>query len=418
MHKHTLLTLAAPTQHLRQLSIIRSLLLVLLGSGYVFANIFLMVHSSAIISMLLILSVINLLTILRLKNPLEITETEFFIQLIIDIVGLLCLFYLSGGANNPFISYLLVPICISAATLPWRYTWFITGLSLFGYSLLLFFYIHFPLFAINHEHQQSPFNWHIAGMWFNFFISATLITYFVVKMAQSLRQQEKALSEMREDELRNEQLMAVAMLAAGTAHEINTPLCTMTLILSELRDEHKDNAQLLPDLELLSQQVNHCAARLKQLVNESSNATQGQFKTQTVQACCETIIDRWQLLRPNVQRHIEFSGDALEKTIALDPRLEQAVMNILNNAADASPQDVDIKIHAQNDKLIWKISDCGSGLESHLTEKIGKTTVTNKALGLGLGMVLTHATVKKAGGNIQQFANDPTGTITELTLLI
>lgn len=103
-------------------------------------------------------------------------------------------------------SYLLVPICISAAILPWRFTWIITALCFCTYILLLFFHVNLPIFEMTHNHN-SNLSWHILGMWFNFFISAILITYFVVKMANTLRQQDEQLNSWREDELRNEQLV-------------------------------------------------------------------------------------------------------------------------------------------------------------------------------------------------------------------
>jgi two-component system sensor histidine kinase RegB len=122
----------------------------------------------------------------------------------------------------------LCPICISAATLSWSYTWVITSLCVASYTLLLFFHIALPVLSPAHHHgNHQDINLHILGMWLNFFISAALITYFVVKMAQDLRRQDDLLNQKREDDLRDEQLMAVATLAAGTAHELGTPLSTM-----------------------------------------------------------------------------------------------------------------------------------------------------------------------------------------------
>ena len=125
--------------------------------------------------------------------------------------------------------------------LPWRYTWVIAGLSLLAYSLMLF-YSH-PIATLqpmddHSHHMQGDFNLHILGMWFTFAISTVLITYFVVKMANALRQQEQLLATDREDELRDEQILAVATLAAGTAHELGTPLSTMSVLLDELETEH------------------------------------------------------------------------------------------------------------------------------------------------------------------------------------
>ena len=410
------LTLAAPTQHLRQLTIIRSLLLVFLWTGYIFCVHYLSINTGLLGWIIAALTAINLATLARLKNVLVVTQLEFFIQLLIDVTALTALFFSSGGASNPFISYLLVPVCISAATLPRHFTWAITALSLVAYTLLLFFNIEFPLFAVNHAHEQGRFSWHILGMWFNFFISASLITYFVVAMANTLRQQQEALSRLREDELRNEQLMAVAMLAAGAAHEINTPLSTMTVLLQELRNDYQNNPTLLADLELLSQQVNHCAGTLKRLVKDSSSASLGKFSTKTLKNFCDSLIDRWQLMRPQIVFQLNYSGEQLNQEMTVDPRLEQAIINLLNNAADASPHNILINITASNNNLLWKIIDSGAGISSEAHQRLGKTTYTTKAHGLGLGVMITQATLKSYGGSVSQMPGENNGTITRINI--
>ncbi len=410
----------APTQHLQQLTIIRSLLLcffwcIFLASFWV-VNLQLPYH--AVLAVLCLFTAVHVLTILRLGRPRTVTAIEFFIQLAIDVLFLNFLFYFSGGATNPFVSYLLVPVCISAATLPWRFTWLITALCVIAYSTLLFFHVSLPIFATDHTHGNSQLNWHILGMWFNFFVSAILITYFVVKMARSLRYQENMLTQLREDELRNEQVIAVATLAAGAAHEINTPLSTMTVLLAELRNEYQHNSKLLNDFNLLSQQVSHCADSLKKMVQESSAATQGSHKQQNLKNYCNSIIDRFQLMRPTINFSTNFSETLLQQTIAYDSRLDYAIINLLNNAADASPQKITLEISTNINTLYWRIIDEGNGIDTAIATSLGKEPVTTKTSGLGLGMLLSHATIKKYGGSVIQSPNIPQGTITEITLPI
>ena len=409
---------AAPAYHLAQLTIIRSLLLGFLWLCFALSLWFSTTHMvhKAVLVLLIIFTSIHGLTYLRLKNLLVVTEWEFFYQLLIDVICLNTLFYFSGGANNPFVSYLLVPICISAATLPWRFTWVITSLCLSAYTLLLFFHVNLPIFEMSHNHE-STLSWHILGMWFNFFISAILITYFVVKMARTLREQDEILNRLREDELRNGQLMAVAMLAAGAAHEINTPLSTMTVLLSELQAEHEANKKLLPDLELLSTQVTQCANTLKKMVHDSSAASHGQFKHQPVKEFCAHIFDRWQLFRPTAQFNYSFSENFIDKNMVADPRIEQAIINLLNNAADADPNaQVKIIIECVDNILVWKIIDEGRGVDKNIQADLGKNVVSTKKNGLGLGMLLSNATLKYYGGSVTQIANTPRGTLTELRL--
>lgn len=261
-------SLAAHTQHLSYWVVIRTLVIIFLSCASLFCLSYdaIALHFQPIVITLSLLALLNLLTFMRLKQPLPVSALEFFIQLLLDVLALSIIFYFSGGASNPFISYFLVPICVAAATLSGSYTLITASLAVLSYSLLLFFNVPLPLVSPNHEHMHQALSPHILGMWLNFFISAGLITFFVVRMARDLRAQEQQLNRKREDELRDEQLMAVATLAAGTAHELGTPLSTMKLLVSELRAEHIHNKPLQTDLQLLSQQLEQCATDRKSVV--------------------------------------------------------------------------------------------------------------------------------------------------------
>jgi two-component system sensor histidine kinase RegB len=194
---------------------------------------------------------------------------------------------------------------------------------------------------------------------------------------------------------------------------MNTPLSTMTVLLSELKDEHKNNPNLAADLDILRAQVKHCADTLKQLVQDSSEANQGKFKQQPIKNFCDSVINRWQLMRPNIHFSSTFDK-ALTGSIAHDPRLDYAIINLLNNAADASPDDIKLDICCEENQLIWRILDVGQGVNPNI--KIGKTLLSTKEQGLGIGLLLAYAAIKNAGGNVMQTPNAERGTITEIRL--
>lgn len=404
--------------HLHQLTTIRSLVLVFFWCAFA-ASFYINSLNFPIVPILTILLALGAwhgYTLLRLKGQLVVTQREFFTQLLIDVGCLNLIFYFSGGATNPFISYLLVPVCICAATLPWLYTWAITALCVAAYTVLLFFHVQLAVFALDHAHESSQLNWHIIGMWCNFFVSAVLITYFVVKMAQHVRQQQVRINQMREDELRSEQLIAVATLAAGAAHEMNTPLATMTVLLAEMRADYANNPALTADLNILSNQVHHCAASLKQIVQDACATTAGHSKQQSCLAFCTSILDRWQLMRPGVDFQVDY-GDALaHRVINQDMRLDHAIINLLNNAADANPDNIYISIDLQAGNLVWLICDKGPGIADAVNNQLGKKPFTTKESGLGIGLILSHSTISRCGGSVTQHNNAPAGTVTTIIL--
>ena len=411
-------TLADHAQHLGYWVIIRTLILICLGSATV---IFLWggkvnLPFTEIFTALAVLTAVNLLTFIRLRKPLAVAPMEFFIQLLVDLGCLSAVFYLSGGANNPFVSYFLVPICISAATLSGTYTIAIASLSVISYSLLLFFHIALPVLSPHHHQADNSINLHVMGMWLNFFISACLITYFIVKMARDLRAQEAQLNRWREDQLRDEQVMAVATLAAGTAHELGTPLSTMKLLLNELRLEYKELQPLQNDLQLLQEQVNQCANTLRELVATAEQSKDGQLPNENIYNYCSTLIERWKIMRPEVISQVNFLNHCLDINTQFHPTIAQAIINLLNNAADASPENIEIEIYWDTQKLFWTIKDCGTGIAEEVNAHLGKTFISTKSKGLGIGLMLTQATINRYGGTVSLHNRKPKGTITQLEL--
>jgi two-component system sensor histidine kinase RegB len=413
-------TLAGHAQHLGYWVIIRTLILICLGIA---AVIFLWdgtvnLPFTEILTALVILTSVNLLTFVRLRKPLPVAQMEFFIQLLVDLICLSAVFYYSGGANNPFVSYFLVPICICAATLSGTYTIAIASLSVVSYSLLLFFHIPLPILSPHHHQADNSINLHVMGMWLNFFISACLITYFIVKMARDLRAQEAQLNRWREDQLRDEQVMAVATLAAGTAHELGTPLSTMKLLLNELRTEYKELEPLQQDLRLLQEQVNQCANTLRELVATAEQTKDGQLPSEKISNYCNTLIERWKIMRPDVIANVNIASNQPEITAQFHPTIAQAIINLLNNAADASPQDIEVNINWSTHKMHLTIKDSGAGIAEEVTAHLGKSFISTKTKGLGIGLLLTQATINRYGGTVSLHNRVPRGTITQLELPI
>ncbi|MEE9222711.1 MAG: sensor histidine kinase, partial [Nitrosomonadaceae bacterium] len=189
------------------------------------------------VTVVIFLAVLNFATWLRLRRNWPVSSIEFFAQILIDVFALGALLYFSGGSTNPFVSLYLLPLTITAAALPWAYTWVMAAITISCYSLLLFYYVPLPH---DHSEHNSEFNLHVFGMWLAFVLSTVLIAWFVVKMGISIRERDKNLSQAREQALRDEQLIALGTLAAGAAHELGTPLSTMAVVSRELQ---KDNTE-------------------------------------------------------------------------------------------------------------------------------------------------------------------------------
>lgn len=417
------LPLSAAKENLRRLVAIRAIALLVLMAGVYYAHSYLgaPLRYNLLALLISVMLLVAVFTVFRLRLSWPVTDIEYFVQLALDVIALTLLLYFAGGSTNPFISYYLVLLTISAATLPWRYTWWIAASSIAAYSFLLFFY--HPLTPVANammmdhvQPKESFFSLHIVGMWLTFVASALLITYFVVKMAQAIRDQGEVLARRRETALHDEQLLAVATLAAGAAHELNTPLSTMAVVIGDLLQEQANNAELLEDLKILESQVQACKYSLQNMVEKSEASTRETGERVAVVTYIHSLLERWQLMRPEVhsQFFLETAGES--PYLRVDETMNQAIINLLNNAGDASPQQVDIGLSWDLEKMLLTIRDYGEGIPMAIAEQIGKPFVTTKRKGIGLGLFLSHATVARFKGQVALYNHEQGGTLTELSV--
>jgi two-component system sensor histidine kinase RegB len=349
---------------------------------------------------------------LRLRAGHQVSNPELFAQLCADVVALSVLLYYGGGSTNPFVSLYLLPLVIAAATLPRRYTWSMAALTAACYSLLMVYYIPLPHI---HFRQDDAFNIHVVGMWLGFVISAVVVAYFVVQMAQAVRSRDEMLARVREEILRNERIVALGTQAAGAAHEMGTPLATMAVVIGELRRDVADTPSALRDsLAILDEQVRGCKRILDKIMANAQDS--GATQPQPADRLMAEVLDEWQLLRPAAQFHYHSHGAAPAPLINADVTLRAALMNLLNNAADAGPQAIEIHAGWNSAGFTLEIRDHGSGLSEEAALKAGTAFFTTKAEGRGLGLFLANATIERIGGTVRLFNREEGGAATELTL--
>jgi len=257
-------------------------------------------------------------------------------------------------------------------------------------------------------------NPHLLGMWMNFGVSAVLIAYFINKMASALKAQEKALNRQKEKQLEDDQLLAVASLAASAAHELGTPLNTVKLICDEWRG---DNALAVPpdvrkDMDVLAQ-VERCQSTLRKLSGTARSYSDGGVQRIGLRDYFEGLMQNWQVLRPDVNARISMEGSPPDAGIVLHPSLTASLHNLLNNAADASSR-VDVAVHWDAKHAHLLIRDYGDGIERRDTD--WRPLESRKPGGMGLGLFLAHSILDRHGGHIELAPHPEGGTQVDVIL--
>jgi len=363
---------------------------------------------------IIILSLITAASSWQSRRVDAVTDTQLTLQLGIDVVGWSAIMYLTGGANNPFVSYLLVPIIVSAAVLNQRNTILIALAALVAYTLLLRYHQPFGLLAPmgTHEKMQS----HTLGMWFNFLFSAALVVTFVTKMAKTMREREVREARYREQRLQDEQIHAIATIAASTAHELGTPLNALSLITDELRHVAHSNTELQDLLNELDQRVDECGLILQTLANKAEFDGLRQQSRIAAKEWIEAQLMRWRNKNPGVALTVDTRALTAGIEISVDQTLGAAIENILNNALEAETDRIEVTLNASTLELFIEIRDYGCGLRDEILTQLGTTTLASTTEGLGIGIMLSNATINRHGGILTYHQPAGGGTLARITL--
>jgi two-component system sensor histidine kinase RegB len=337
----------------------------------------------------------------RLAQPEPITRGGVVAHITVDTTVLCYLLYLTGGATNPFVSLLVMPITLAAAALPLRYVGLLAGLAAAGYLFLMRF--HVPLAHMHLHGGESAFDLHVAGMAINFVITAAMLGYFIARLAQRLREREAEVQIERERALRDEGILAIAIQAAGAAHGLNTPLSTMRILLGELRAGHGD-VELGRDLQILSEQADRCHAILRELVAAGREQLAAPTERIPAAAFVAECVEQFGLLRPEIELTIDIADPADERLIDAEPALRHALISLLNNAADASrsadSDHIELGVANAGAFLEFRVRDRGKGDLSTLGARRPYAFRSDKRDGLGLGLALANATAERLGGEL------------------
>ncbi len=340
------------------------------------------------------------------------TVTFAGLQLLADSAALSILLGLTGGATNPFTTLYFVPITLATQVSP-RWTWAVAGTSLAGFGLL---YLLGPLpqGPPGHEHH---FAGHLQGMWFSFGVTGALITYFVHSIAISVARQRAELARLREQAIEDRHLASLGSLAAGAAHELGTPLGTITVLASEL--PHMDRTER----DDAVQSIRHEVSRCKEIVQRMS----------TPDARVHTLgaDTNWPLEELEEEAHaigdvhvtVVFEGDSRDARCDL-PReaLGQIIRELLANAAEAcrrrkGARGITLRVSADESLARLRVEDDGEGMDVALSRAAFDPFFSTKpeGSGMGLGLYLTRAQLRQLGGSIEVDSEPGRGTTVTIT---
>jgi len=341
------------------------------------------------------------------------TVTFAGLQLLADSAALSILLGLTGGATNPFTTLYFVPITLATQVSP-RWTWAVAGASLTGFGLL---YLLGPLpqGPPGHEHH---FAGHLQGMWFSFGVTGALITYFVHSIAISVARQRSELARLREQAIEDRNLASLGSLAAGAAHELGTPLGTITVLASEL--PYMDTAEREDAVQSIRHEVSRCKEIVQRMATPDARVTElgADAEPWTLGALADEV-------RPSGDPPVKFVFAPGSEDARCDlPRdaIGQVVRELLANAAEAcrrrnGAQGIEVRVRATDGHATLAVADDGEGMDASLSSAAFDPFFSTKpeGSGMGLGLYLTRAQLRQLGGTIAMKSEPGHGTTVTIT---
>jgi two-component system sensor histidine kinase RegB len=336
-----------------------------------------------------VLALFNLYVQLRVHDS-DVAPATAFGHILVDVTVLTWMVGWSGGISNPFGSLFLILIALAALALPLRWTHAVAAACVGGYALSAAFGL--PLQG-GHFDSMSLHLWGAAA---NFLLSSVVVLVFSTRLAAALRERENQLALLRERFVRNEGIVALATHAASVAHELNTPLATMTLLTDDIAEQCADDPEMREDLETLRELLVQCRERVLALAAPA----EGVRRSRSV-ASIGSVLEQWRLVRPTIQ--LRRNPDA-PLQLKLDPGVGHLLQVLLNNAADAGegagrPQ-VDLDLQVRDGQLYGEVRDYGPGFNADAAALPGTLFNSGKTDGMGVGLALSHATIERLHGEL------------------
>jgi two-component system, sensor histidine kinase RegB len=364
---------------------------------------------------LICLIAFNLVSLLRWRAHHTVANGELFFALLVDVATLTAQLYLSGGATNPFSFLYLLQVILGAVLLRSWSVWTMVIITSACFIGLTIFYRPLALLADNYDMLFRPY---IEGTLICFTLNAALLVTFITRINRNLRARDARLADLRERAAEEEHIIRMGLLASGAAHELGTPLSTVSVILSDWRrmPTFTSDSELLQEIDEMQAQVMRCKSIVSGVLLSAGEARGDSPVETTIRTFLDDLVMEWRTTRSAYSFTYEnHFGDDLR--IVSDSALRQMIYNVLDNALEASPEWVGLEVARNHGALSLVITDTGPGFPPEMLAQLGKPYQSSKGRpGAGLGLFLVSNVARTLRGSVSARNRPEGGAIVTLTL--
>ena len=348
-------------------------------------------------NLIIILGILSNLYLIFIYKKTQLSDRSAFIFLVLDIFQLGVLLYLTGGVNNPFVIFLLIPSVFSSSNLSFKTNILLVFLTTFIIIFLTFYSEDLPGPIRDHFHISPYYHYSIP---ISLIIALIFLNYFAMTFGVQSRLRKEALAKMEEVMAKEHELLSLGGQAAAAAHSLGTPLSTIKIITQELVKQFKGQKDLKKDIELLLSQVERCNQILKRLSLNPVEEDNFIDKDLTMRDYLSEIISSF---REISKKNFNFNFDQYsnDKKITKSIEIVYGLRNFIGNANKFSKENVYINLKSDSEITEIIIEDDGNGYPKDILSKIGEPylrsndSIEKSNTGLGLGLFIGKTLLEK-----------------------
>ncbi|MGD9543499.1 MAG: ActS/PrrB/RegB family redox-sensitive histidine kinase [Methylocystis sp.] len=362
---------------------------------------------------------------LRYGTPrsFRLGDVEAAVLLGYDIIQLGFLLYLTGGLTNSFAMLFLTPVIISAVSLPSNLT-LLLGIVMIAIATVLTVE-YYPLPWYPDEKLTFPLLYR-TGIWAALALSAVFIGIYAARVSDEARLLADALAATELVLEREQHLSQLDGLAAAAAHELGTPLATITLIIRELQNTAQDNAPgLRDDLTLLAQETARCREILGKLASLGATDQSSVMNLLSIDTLIQEVVEPQREI--GVEVEISKHGPSDAPVLTRNPAILYGLGNLVENAMDFAETHVKIDAWWSPSYVTIAIQDDGPGFSPDILDRLGDPYLRGRPTerrkksdaesGLGLGLFIAKTLLERSGAFVETTNVSPprTGAIVKVT---
>ncbi len=361
---------------------------------------------------------LNIALRLRFGRTERLEDVPAALLLGFDILQLTALLYLTGGIENPFSVLYLAPIMISAVSLSGRITFMLTMLMIGAVTALTF--RHYPLPWFPGEQLELPLIYDF-GIWAAIVLGAGFVAIYASRVAIEARKLADALAATELVIAREQHLTQLDGLAAAAAHELGTPLATITLIVKDLQ-QHTAGHEIEEDLSLLAQEGERCRAILGKLASLGGDTGDILDEMSLGLLIEEVTVPHRDF---GVHIYIAEDGHGPEPVCRRNPGILYGLGNLIDNSLDFAASQVRVVAKWDASRVTIIIEDDGPGFSPDVADRVGEPYVTSKkqrrakseeGSGLGLGLFIAKTLLERSGATMKAENRSPPETGARVTV--